>query len=95
MYRPHPFRTSDVELDKRLEEVLELLARNTHDKWSEAKMAQGYTYGPKVDDKEKKHPCLVDYDELPEEEKELDRITSRETIKALLALGYRIIPPEE
>lgn len=32
----------------------------------------------KRDDIHKKHPCLVPYDELPEEEKEYDRNTANE-----------------
>ena len=32
-------------------------------------MDEGWTYGEKRDDIHKKHPCLVSYDELPEEEK--------------------------
>jgi len=30
------------------------------------------------------------YNELPESEKEHDRVTAMETIKAIIALGYRI-----
>ena len=46
-------------------------------------------------DKIMTHPCLVSYDQLPESEKEYDRNTSMEAIKAILHLGYRIIPPVE
>jgi hypothetical protein len=42
------------------------------------------------DDANKKHPCLVPYADLPESEKEYDRKTSAETIKAVMALGYVI-----
>ena len=35
------------------------------------------------------------YTRLPEEEKEYDRATVVATLKAMLALGYRILPPEE
>lgn len=38
----------------------------------------------------KKHPCLVPYDELPEEEKEYDRNTAMNTIKMVKKLGFRI-----
>ena len=37
-----------------------------------------------------KHPCLVPYDELPEEEKEYDRNTAMNTIKMVKKLGFRI-----
>ena len=42
------------------------------------------------DDIHKKHPCLVPYDELPEEEKEYDRNTAMNTIKMVKKLGFRI-----
>jgi RyR domain len=38
----------------------------------------------------KKHPRLVSYEELPESEKEYDRHAAMGTLKAMLALGYRI-----
>jgi hypothetical protein len=43
----------------------------------------------------KPHPDLVPYTQLPEEEREYDRATVVETLKTILALGYRILPPEE
>ena len=45
------------------------------------------------DDAAKKHPDLVPYDDLPESEKHYDRDTAMETLKAIIALGYRIEPP--
>ena len=41
----------------------------------------------------KQHPCLVDYDELPENEKEYDRKTALETLKTILKLGYCVRKP--
>jgi hypothetical protein len=54
------------------------------------RLSEGWIWGPKRDDAKKTHPCLVPYAELPESEKEYDRQTALETIKAILALGYRI-----
>ncbi len=45
------------------------------------RMAEGWTYGPVRDDAAKHHPCLVDYDSLPDSEKEYDRATSQETLE--------------
>ena len=44
-------------------------------------------------DEAKKHPDLVPYDELSDSEKHYDRDTAMETLKAIIALGYRIEPP--
>jgi len=89
-YIPNPINTSEVQLPKELHELVEQLARNVHDIWAIGRIKEGWTYGPQRDDENKKHPCLVDYDELPESEKEYDRSTAVETIKLILKLGWRI-----
>ena len=53
-------------------------------------MKDGWTYGEERNDAKRKHPCLVPYEELSEEEKEYDRNTSVETIKLILKLGFKI-----
>ena len=45
---------------------------------------------PRRDDARKEHPNLVPYEELSEADKDYDRATAMETIKAILSLGYRI-----
>ena len=42
------------------------------------------------DDANRRHPCLVPYAELPESEKEYDRNSVRQTLRAILSLGYRV-----
>ena len=76
VYKPEPIDTSKVELS---DEILELTEC----------MAEGWRPGPRRDEDKKEHPSLVPYKDLPEEEKEYDRSTALETLKALLALGYR------
>lgn len=41
------------------------------------------------------HPCLVPYEELPEEEKVYDRNSSVETLKLIMKLGFKISKDEE
>ncbi len=93
-YQPAPIDTSSVKLPTGLEELTEHLAENTHDVWARSRMAEGWTYGEKRDDDAKKHPDLLPYDQLTDSEKQYDRDTAMESIKAILALGYRIEPPE-
>jgi len=50
----------------------------------------GWKFGDKRDDRRKEHPCLVPYEELPESEKEHDRIVVKELLKTLILLGFRI-----
>ena len=89
-YRPQPIDTSRIALPPDLLALTERLAENAHDTWARRRMAEGWTYGPTRDDAAKKHPDLVPYRDLPEAEKEYDRGTALETLKAIVALGYRI-----
>jgi ryanodine receptor 2 len=90
MYQPKPLDTDIIELPEELEELLEQLAENTHEVWAAQRLKDGWRYGERRDDSERLHPCLVPYNELPEEEKEYDRNTTREVLKAILATGFSI-----
>ena len=76
-----------------LDLLTERLAEHAHDVWARERMAQGWVYGPRRDDNRKAHPSLVPYSALPESEKDLDRRMALGTLKAILALGYRIEQP--
>lgn len=89
-YMPKPIDTSSVELPEELKVLAEKLAKNVHEVWSQTRMKQGCKYGKQRDDEKKLHPCLVEYEELSEEEKDYDRNTSVETIKLILKLGFNI-----
>lgn len=89
-YIPEPMDLSLVDLPESLIQLSERIAENVHEVWAKARMDEGWTYGEKRDDIHKKHPCLVPYDELPEEEKEYDRNTAMNTIKMVKKLGFRI-----
>ena len=87
---PEPMDLSSVDLPESLIQLSERIAENVHEVWAKARIDEGWTYGEKRDDIHKKHPCLVPYDELPEEEKEYDRNTAMNTIKMVKKLGFRI-----
>ena len=89
-YTPNPIDTKDVALPKGLEALAEDIAKKVHEGWSAGRMKDGWTYGEERKKKKKKHPCLVPYEELSEEEKEYDRNTSVETIKLILKVGFKI-----
>lgn len=90
MYKPNPADTEKIILPKELLELSERLAENVHENWSAGRIADGWSYGEKRDDKNKTTPCLVPYSELPEAEKEFDRNTALQTLKLIVALGYKI-----
>lgn len=90
---PKPIDTSDIHLPKELEALVEQMSKNVHNVWAKARIQQGWTYGEQRNDALKTHPCLVPYEELPDEEKEYDRNTSVSTLKLILKLGFRIEHP--
>jgi len=94
-YQPCPIDTSRVRLTAQIEQLTELLAENTHEIWAEQRLQEGWCFGPTRDDARKLHPCLVPYNELPESEKEYDRKTAMETLKAMIALGYSFVKLDE
>ena len=89
-YTPQPVDTTDVQLPKELETLVEAMAKNVHEVWADGRIAQGWTYGEERDDINKKHPCLVPYEELPESEKKYDRQTAITTLKLIKKLGFNI-----
>jgi RyR domain len=89
-YEPRPIDTASVELDGQLLELTEHLARHAHDVWALQRLSDGWTWGASRSDSAKTHPCLIPYEQLPESEKVYDRKTALETIKAVIAIGYRI-----
>lgn len=89
-YIPQPIDTSDVKLPEDLELLVEQMSKNVHEVWAETRIRQGWTYGEQRNDELKTHPCLIPYEELPEEEKEYDRNTSIGTLKLILKLGFTI-----
>ena len=89
-YIPSPIDLSEVELPSDINSLVELIAKNVHDVWAKQRIEEGWTYGEVKDSIKKTTPCLVPYEELPEEEKEYDRKTAMETLKLVVKLGYKI-----
>ena len=89
-YVPGPTDASGVTLPEELRQLTELLAKNAHENWARQRLADGWRYGPERHDARKEHPDLVPYEALTEAEKAYDRITAMETLKTIIALGYRI-----
>lgn len=49
-------------------------AEELHQSWCDFKVADGWKYGSVKDEEAKTHPCLVNYDQLPEEQKLKDHV---------------------
>ena len=90
MYTPKPIDTDNVKLPEDLIQLTEEIAEQVHEVWAQGRIKEGWKYGETRDDKNKTTSCLVPYSELPDSEKEYDRRTALETLKLIVALGYRI-----
>jgi ryanodine receptor 2 len=89
-YLPQPIDTDDVKLPEELLPLVEKMAKNVHEVWAESRIDQGWTWGEERNDQRKTHPCLVPYEQLPEEEKDYDRNTALGTLKLIIKLGFKI-----
>jgi hypothetical protein len=78
-----PYEFSELEIEE--------LAHREHARWRNEKQRQGWRYapGPKSDS-EQTHPDLVDWDDLPEGEKEKNRVFVRQWPLILHQAGFRI-----
>ena len=90
MYSPQPINTENIVLTEVLKALTENIAENAHENWAAGRIKEGWTYGPLRDDELKYHPCLVPYSELPESEKEYERVTAMEMLKVIQTLGFEI-----
>mgnify|MGYP003293924432 CR=1 FL=1 len=77
-------------MSKELNELVEQMAKNVHEVWAQTRIEQGWTYGVERNDTLKQHPCLVPYEDLPEDERVYDRNTAISTLKLISKLGFKI-----
>jgi len=85
-----PFKS--IEVADLTDNEIELMAKHAHAVWIRSKKAAGYVYDPKRDDKANPptHPLLVEWDRLPEGEKEKDRDIARNIIPMLKNIKLRV-----
>ena len=89
-YHPAPIDLSVVQLSEDLKKLGEELAENAHEVWAMERQSEGWTYGPKRDDHKLQTPDMIPYTQLPDTEKQYDRLMATETIRLLIAKGYKI-----
>lgn len=94
-YRPKLIDLEHLSLPEGFEELREAIAENAHDTWAIERQSEGWTYGPRRDDNRLETPDMVPYAQLPESEKQYDRIMAEDTLKLLIALGYEMVKKRE
>ncbi len=95
LYIPAPISTDEIHLSGEIVELSEAIAKNVHEVWAASRMSEGWKHGDERNDTLKTHPCLIPYEELPEEEKDYDRNTALETLKLVQKLGFEIKKKEK
>jgi hypothetical protein len=71
--------------------IIEDLAETLHDAWYQEREKQDWRYGTQRNEKEQKHPLMRHFKDLPDPEKERNRLTARVTYAKLLDVGFRIV----
>jgi RyR domain len=74
-----------------LKQHLDFLAEEEHKGWEEQKRIDGWTYDDRRDDTKRKHPSLVPYAKLQEEDKNKDRRTIQNYPKYAREAGFKIV----
>ncbi|XP_062938981.1 ryanodine receptor 2 [Cynocephalus volans] len=89
-FNPQPVDTSNITIPEKLEYFINKYAEHSHDKWSMDKLANGWIYGEIFSDSSKVQPLMKPYKLLSEKEKEIYRWPIKESLKTMLAWGWRI-----
>jgi voltage-gated potassium channel Kch len=85
---PSPIWGEPEELD---DACVELLARMEQERWCGYLRRRGWRYGPVRDEVARRHPDLVDWDELSEPSREQNRAAIRQMPGYLAEAGFQIV----
>jgi len=89
-YRVSPLFDWDA-ADRQFDEgELLRMARREHEHWRQAKQAQGWRFGNVRDDDRRIHPDLVDWDQLPQREKDKNLYFVRHLPQLLAQIGFQL-----
>lgn len=69
---------------------VEQMARMEHERWVRDRKREGWIFAEERDDGEKRHPSLVDWEDLPDDEREKNRAFIRDFPRILARAGFQI-----
>lgn len=81
--------------DDRFDQLCEALAQAQHESWMTERVDEGWRFGERMSQKEKTHPMLRPWHELPDKYRKIDRTTPQMFIEELNRLGYYIVDAEQ
>ncbi len=90
-FKPVTIDTSNISLPTELTNLVEMLARNTHDVWARQRLLEGWTYGRHRNDKNKEDPLLIPFDQLATNEQEYARNAVTEILKVIHKEGFTLV----
>jgi RyR domain len=70
---------------------VEMLARHEHKRWCAERRAAGWKLGEAVDAKRRTTPWLIDWEDLPEDQREMDRALVRAIPAAAAGAGLAVV----
>lgn len=70
-------------------------AKLQHDNWVSEKTKEGWSYGPTINIKSKKHPLLRPWKDLPEEFKKVDKELPQRLLNLFNEYGFHVITKDE
>ncbi len=73
------------------DDTIEQYAILEHDDWMEGKIKDGWSYAPTRDDSQKKHNCLIPWNQLSDMYKGYDRDVARNVIKLAILAGMKVV----
>jgi len=74
---------------------IEFLAEMEHNRWMDAMREEGFSFGSTRSEEGKKHPLMVPYRDLPENEKKKDRETVRMIPHYLTLIDFQMYRPAQ
>ncbi|XP_046677460.1 LOW QUALITY PROTEIN: ryanodine receptor-like [Homalodisca vitripennis] len=89
-YNPEPINTSSVVLNNDLNSIVQKFSEHYHDAWASKKLENGWVFGDQWSDSQRTHPRLKPYNMLNDYERERYKEPVRESLKALLAIGWTV-----
>lgn len=89
-YEIEPLADWDEQPEQLPEAAVEAMAELEHARWCREREASGWRHGPERDDKRRKHPLLVPWEELTAEKRDLVRALVRNRPQMLARAGYRL-----
>ncbi|KAL3078921.1 hypothetical protein niasHS_014703 [Heterodera schachtii] len=88
---PCPVDTAHIALPNFALEAHLRFAENLHELWAMRKVDLGWTYGEVRNEQTKRHPCLTNFERLPDTEKAYNVSLALDTMRTIEALGWHMI----